>query len=168
MNLAAWERTRPLANTASSNDGFYWPIVAGNDLYFLHYDKSDNGYYAIIKMDRTNGYETGSSPIWTISSELGFKYKSRSNIGFNVNYKNGDIFFYIYERDAFYRLYKMKGYDDGTFDIGQISEKSYLANFVHYTNGNYRLEFLHFKDEEDIYRLYYRDYDANGNYIKND
>lgn len=87
----------------------------------------------------------------------------------NVHEQNHDMYFSfsVVDSDTSYCLYKIKGYDDGTFDLNLLSKKSYGPNILYSQDGSYELNYMHYSSDDDDYKLFYLNYDKNGNQIKN-
>lgn len=144
-----------------------FPIVAGDYLYFFAYDGTNKSNYWIFRVDRNTGSQD-SIKGWNISTKTNLELVSPDAIGINVNYATQDIFFYLARTDSSNSsLFKIKGYEDGTFDCEQIPENAYVPNILYYTDGSYRVNYLSWDYENPRYRLVYRAYDQNGNQIQN-
>ncbi len=144
-------------------------IVAGDYLYAFHYDTATFKNYNIIRINR-HSYYVDSDPIWRISTELNLPV-SENGFGFNVNQNNHIIYLYAttISDDGEYtpNLYTVEGRSDGTFEITRISQNSGIPNILYNSDGTYRLYYLHAEEDDETYGLYYRNYDAEGIYIKN-
>lgn len=170
MRLDTLEKdSATLIHTKDPDYTFSNLIVAGDYLYACYFDAAASKSYNIIRINRNSIY-LSSDPIWKISSEMD-TISASGEFGFNVNKNNQMIYFYAStpsdNGDYIPNLYSMKGYDDGTFDINRISQNSGLPNIMYFNDGTYRVYYLHAEEDDENYGLYYRNYDAEGTYIKN-
>lgn len=163
--------SNPLVYLTSPEYEYCNPIVAGDYLYLFYYDATTLSTYGISRIDRERGYiEDGVNPEWLISSELNTPIAA-NGFGFNVNYKNHIIYFYVFTPtdDGGYSpyLYKLDGYENGNFHTEMISPNSYDPNFAYYSDGSYQMYFWHTEPDTNGCILYYMSFDKDGNQIKN-
>ncbi len=144
-----WMYHMRLDTLEKAKGGFYWddsdkafcnPIVAGDFLYFLVYDTEDSSDCQIIRLNRDL---TVHEPIrWDIGSDLDIR-TDLQEFGFNVNKENHDIYFYFRddEDDPYPDLYRVKGREDGSFDVSSVSQYARQPCFTYKENGDYEVNF---------------------------
>ena len=165
MNMYTLTEEEGLAHSNSPEETkFTIPMVAGEYLYFFVYFESDRTAYYFYRIDRNTPTDL---EYWNISSEVGLELSSPGLVWININETNQDIFFgMVDEGTSLSYLFQIKVNADGTFTADKFSENSYAPNILYYPDGSYELNYFSWNSERECYRLYYRKYDADGNYIK--
>lgn len=171
LNMSTLQLEKQLVYTTNSDLRIQCPVVAGDYLYAVSYSDSDKSVYSIIRIDRFNGYVDGTYPLcmWNVSTETNQIFLARVFLYLNVHEKTHDMYFSLStaSSDTPYCLYKIKGYDDGSFDLDPLSERSYGPNIIYNKDGSFQLNYMSYDEKNDAYMLHYRDYDKKGKPIKN-
>lgn len=161
------------------NYSFCSPVIVGNYLYCINYNADDPYEYSIIRMPKDTGYNS-DCPVWTISEELnigvnGGRDWCDSTGGFllNVNETNQEIYLNCFQsEDGMPYLYRMKGYEDGTYNIELMYKGAFCPNMSYFENGDYNVFYFQCETNEDgninldgDFTLYYSKYNAEGSNI---
>ena len=151
-------------NFSDAADGFYTtngyytdPVIVGNYIYLLwHSDTTTRIYRYVSDLSDTNNAGT-----WIISDLVDADGQNAGNFAWQLNVIGDDLFFVAYNsvNDSYsmYRILGSSGYD-WDFDYELVSSTFAVCPCITGNEGNYRLHFFDYDEEDDTMYSYYVTY----------